>query len=237
MSRSPLRYSTIGHWHAQNLIPEGEVFDRVLTSIKTMRKLPSAAMQSVRSNWPRELEFHGEAIKVAVFAGNLEDKKFKKLAVRDFEDVYLGPPADDEPVRDRPATAHEITDASVAGLWFAKVALLPHNFAEFQAVLERHRKRKANTTFVADQKILSWLSRGFSIRSIGEHRDIRLDDRQVERRISQISRDLFRIANKTARLVDPEGQPRRYSDAFPVRTGTGPSDVLRHRGPGRAAEG
>jgi hypothetical protein len=211
MSRNPLRFSTIGRWHAANTIPEAEVFRRTLAAVRTLKKLPSGKIQSVRSNWPREFEFHGEAIKAAVFAGAArDDKKFKRLRARDFDDLHLGPPpkGDEPPEVVRPATAAEITDAEIAGAWFAKLALMPENAAEFRSAVERYRIGRASNTFVADQIVVALMASGWGPRAIGEHDRIKLTERQAERLINEISRNLWRIANGTARIISLEpGRP------------------------------
>ncbi len=209
------RYARIGRMHAATSIPEGEVFSRVLAAIRTIRSMPKGDVQAVRSNWPKEFEFHGEAIKLLVFEGNLADSKFKRLMAKDFDDIHLGPPAGDEADRPRdpkPSRA-QVSDAMVAGAWFSCVAIIPENVSEFENRIELYRLGKRKSAQVDDQRILSWLAFGWSIQSIAQHRDIETDEHQVERRINEISRNLWRIANGTARLCDIEERQRNRERA------------------------
>lgn len=194
-----------------------DALDRTLVAIRTMRALPSAKLRGIVSNWPREFEFHGEAIKVAVFAGALDDKKFLRLRAQDFDDIHLGPATDDGGVGPAPPPrADQVSDVIVAGVWFASLARLDCNVGQFDDRLKAYRAGKRPDAFVDDQRILQWHAFGWSLKSIGER--VGLNEFQTERRLDEIATSLHRIANGWAKLADIE---RRISDRAAAQAARG----------------
>jgi len=189
-------------------ISEAEVFERTLTAIKTLRALPLGIFLGAKSTWPRELDFHAEAIRLAMTPGaKVENKKIekaiKKLRAKDFDDINLdGEPVSnmpEPPIRKHP-TKEQISDCPVALEWFAKLALLPENISQFEKRCEDMRIGKRRTPQVDDQIILTLYAIGFSSRLIGMR--LKKQDREIERELNVIARKLFLIANKTARYAD-----------------------------------
>ena len=182
-----LRYSTVGRYHAETLIPEADVLRRVLTSIRTLKAMPD-----------RERRFLVSGTKSAWVPILVEWADLVAQAEN--------PPDDCGPREKTTPTRAEVGDALAAGEWFAKLALLPENYQGFQRRLAIYRESKSHSPQVDDQKILAWVAGGWSLRLIGER--IKLNEDQAERRFNEISRNLFRIANGTARLIDPEAEER-----------------------------
>ena len=198
------------------MIPESEVFFRVLKAIEVIRMLPEPKWQKVRSNWPRSFEFHGEAIRRAMTPPGPEPTKqikraIKRLRYQDFADLHLSNEVvsnmPDIPAK-APPSSDEISDAEIAGEWFAKLALLPENVEEFERRVVEFRSGKRKVAQVTDQFIMTSLALGYSLWSIARHNEVKLDERQLERRINEISRSLFRIANRTAPIIDIEARQR-----------------------------
>jgi hypothetical protein len=94
----------------------------------------------------------------------------------------------------------EISDALVAGEWFAKLALLPENVEEFEHCVEAYRIGKTKSPQVIDQRLLTLYSQGWSLKLIGQR--FGWNENQCERRLFEIARNLWRVANKTARYAD-----------------------------------
>lgn len=191
------------------LIPEHDVFARVLSAIRVTDADPPVRPSRVKSNWPTEFENVAMAIKWAVWRGKpLEDKLYRKLRIGDFEDIWFGETEgspESERQRFKPG---QVADAIIAGSWFAALQRLHENIDEAEAAHEAYRLGNIKTALITDQKILTWYAKGFTMKSIGAHSDIKLDEHQVERRLNEISRSLFRIANGYAALVDLDARRR-----------------------------
>lgn len=176
------------------LLSEGEVLRRVITSIKTLKALPDAErrhlLSGTRAAWPQPLVEWADLLARA------------EITDDDFE-----PPEKYQPKRS------EISDALIAAEWFAKLALLPENIDEFEARVAIYRLGKSKSVQVDDQKILSWVAFGWSLKSIGQR--IGMNETQAERRYYEIIRNLARCANGQARLIDPATRKRKreYSEA------------------------
>jgi hypothetical protein len=162
-------------------IPEAEVFSRTLTAIRTLKAMPD-----------RERRFLASGTKAAWPATLVEWSDLLAQAEQTPDDI--------EPREKINPKRSEISDALVAGEWFAKLALLPENIAEFEACVEAYRVGRAKSPQVQDQKILTLYSQGWSLRLIGQR--FGMNEQMLERRLNEISRNLFRIGNKTARYAD-----------------------------------
>jgi hypothetical protein len=97
-------------------------------------------------------------------------------------------------------TRAEISDVLVAGEWFAKLALLPENIDEFEHRVEKYRTGATKSPQVADQRLLTLHAQGWGLKLIGSRFGLNAD--QTEKRLLEIARNLFRIANGTARYAD-----------------------------------
>lgn len=189
-------------------ISEAEVFARVTTAIKTLRSLPLGVFLGTRSNWPRELDFHAEAIRLAMTPGaKVENKKIKqaikKLRARDFDDINLdGEPISNmaEPSSRKRPTEKQISDCPVALGWYAKLSQLPENIGQFEGRCDELRTAKRRTAEVDDQIIVTLYALGFSPRIIAMR--LKKTDREVERDLNAVARKLFLIANGLARYAD-----------------------------------
>lgn len=192
-------------------ISDVEAMRRVLAAILTMDAEPSVFRRVVKSNWPSEFEHHAEAIKLAVFRGDLEDKKFRKLRAKDFDDVHLDwPSSDDAPLPKFRPTRAQIDDAMIAGGWFARLSIVNHqrfdpttkqlvsNIDQFHIRIDQYRRGSSPTQLVDDQKILTWLAKGWSARSIGLR--FGLSEKEIGDRIDEIAASLGVIANGDARI-------------------------------------
>ena len=181
------RYSAIGMIHAQTTIPEPDVLRRTLTAVRTLKALPDRERRfltsGTKSGWVPHLVEWSDLV-----------------AQAELVDDDIAPPE-----RVRPSRP-EIADAMIAGEWFAKLALIPENIDEFEARVDLYRQKKRKSAQVADQEFLTWLSLGWTLKSIGER--LRINENQAERRGNEISRNLFRIANGTARICNPEDRQR-----------------------------
>jgi hypothetical protein len=162
-------------------ISEAEVFARTLTAIRTLKAMPD-----------RERRFLASGTKAAWPATLVEWSDLLAQAEQTPDDI--------EPREKINPKRSEISDALVAGEWFAKLALLPENIAEFEACVERYRTGKVKSPQVDDQRLLTLYSQGWSLRLIGQR--FAMNEHECERRLHQIARNLFRIANKTARYAD-----------------------------------
>lgn len=196
-----------------------EALRRVLTAILTMEAEPAVFRRVVKSNWPSDFEHHAEAIKLAVFRGDLEDKKFRRLRARDFDDVHLDWPSSDDapPPKFRP-TRKQIDDAMIAGEWFARLSIvtderydpkskrLVKNCDQFALRIEAYRRGEAATPLVDDQKILTWVAKGWSVRVIGQR--FTMSEDEMGTRIDEIAHSLSSIANGYARLQEPSARKR-----------------------------
>lgn len=103
----------------------------------------------------------------------------------------------------RPTRA-QVSDAIVAGEWFAKLALMPENIDEFERRLDQYANGGRRSPQVDDQRILSFYAFGWSLKLIGERYG--LNEFQTERRIAEIRTSVHRIANGWARLADIENR-------------------------------
>lgn len=202
---------------APPIIPESEIMPRVLASVRTMRAMPGVRMTASRSSWPREFDFHAIAIVEAVFAGETDNKMFRRLRYQDFEDVHFGKPAsdDDDDANENlnaaerrfdPPSRAEVSDALIAGAWFARLALLAENIDEFEHCVAEFRAGARRNPQVEDQQIVSYVAFGWSFYAIGKRLDT--DAQQAEHRYCSISRRLFDIANGRTRLADPAARAR-----------------------------
>lgn len=184
------------------IIDEAEAYARTVAAIRTMDRLPGPMRARVRSNWPAEFELHAEAIKWAVFAGEAsKSKAYKRLLAPDFADVHLDFDEDDEDDRRKPLaplTRAAIADAEIAGAWFAALALLPENQAEFEHAVAMFRRGKRREAWVDDQRIVAMHARGASLKTIGTNlHGGKLNAEQVEARCRSIAASLARIANRS----------------------------------------
>lgn len=174
------------------MIPEERVFSRVLTAIRALKALPDKELRFLyagkKSGWVQTLVEWADLVAQAEL------------------------PRDDHDARDRwHPTRAEISDAMIAGEWFAKLAVLPENVDEFEKRLGLYRASLARTAQVEDQRILVWVASGLSLKLIGER--LGRNEHQIERRIAEIRNSLWQIANGTARLADVEARERqRKSD-------------------------
>lgn len=107
----------------------------------------------------------------------------------------------------------DISDAMIAGAWFAALALRAENVCEFEKSRDAYRRGKSKTTWVDDQRIVAMHARGASLKTIGGSlRGGKLNAEQVEVRIRQIARSLSEIANGRSRPHDQgNGSDRRKS--------------------------
>lgn len=169
------------------VISEDEVFARVVTAIKTLKAMPDRErrflMAGTKSGWVQTLVEWSDLVAQAEL------------------------PQDELDVRDRyePKRA-EISDAIIAGEWFAKLAVLLWNVDEFERCLGRYRAGSAKSPQVDDQKILNWYAAGWSLKLIGER--LGFNEHQIERRLSEIRLALWSIANGRARLADTSARQR-----------------------------
>lgn len=127
---------------------------------------------------------------------------------------------DDTEPRDRyQPTRKEISDALIAGEWFAKLALLPENVDEYERLTDvRRRSDRRVSTYVEEQKVIAWWAFGMSLRLIGE--GLRVNEFEAERRLNQAAISLWRIANGWAEFADVEARSRarkRYAARIPGR--------------------
>lgn len=205
------RYS----YHPPRLIDEAEAYARTVASIRTMDRLPGPMRARVRSNWPSEFEMHATAIKWAVFAGEAaKSKAYKRLRSCDFADVHLDFDEDDEDDRRRPLaplTRAAIADAEIAGVWFASLALLPENAAEFKHAVAMFQRGRRAEAWVDDQRIVAMHARGKSLRTIGENlHGGKLNVEQTEARCRAVAQSLAQIANRPIGAhVRGYGSPRQ----------------------------
>lgn len=162
-------------------ISEAEVFARTLTAIRTLKAMPD-----------RERRFLASGTKAAWPATLVEWSDLLAQAEQTPDDI--------EPREKINPKRSEISDALVAGEWFAKLALLPENIDEFEACVERYRIGKVKSPQVDDQRLLTLYSQGWSLKLIGQR--FTMNEHECERRLNEIARNLFRIANKTARYAD-----------------------------------
>lgn len=167
--------------YKQPYISEAEVFSRTLTAIRTLKAMPD-----------RERRFLASGTKAAWPATLVEWSDLLAQAEQTPDDI--------EPREKINPKRSEISDALVAGEWFAKLALLPENIDEFEQCVEAYRIGMAKSPQVRDQKILTLYSQGWSLRLIGQR--FAMNDQMLERRLNEIARSLFRIANRTARYAD-----------------------------------
>lgn len=180
-------------------IEDADAYSRTVEAVRTMDRLPGPARARVRSNWPSEFEHHAEAIKWAVFAGEAaKSKAYKRLQACDFDMIHLD--FDEDDVAERraraPLTRAAIADAEVAGAWFAALALLPENIAEFQHAVSAFRRGKRREAWVDDQRIVAMHARGASLTTIGTNlHGGKLNAEQVEARCRAIASRLSDIAN------------------------------------------
>lgn len=174
-------------YHYRPWIDEAEVFSRVLTAIKTLQAMPDQERRFLASGtkaaWPPTLVEFSDLVAQAEM------------------------PPDTDAIRGRVnLRSSEISDALIAGDWFAKLALIHENYPQFQVRLHDYRSHKRVSPQVDDQKFLSWYAHGWSLKNIGQRFGI--NEHQAERRLYEIARHLWRIANRTARLVEPESTER-----------------------------
>lgn len=174
-----------------------DAYVRAIEAIRTMDQLPGIGIRRVASTWPKEFAFHAEAIKWAVFAGEAKkNKAYKRLRARDFEDIHLEFDEDDDAPERKPPSRSAIADAELAGGWWAALALLPYNVAEFNIASDLYRRGKRKQPLVDDQRIVVMVARGKTLKTIGENLyGGKLNDEQVEGRIREIAIALANIAN------------------------------------------
>lgn len=176
-------YKRTDRYASPDWIDEAEVFSRVLTAIRTLRAMPDQERRFLASGtkaaWPETLV------------------EFSDLVARADGPVE----SDSIPVRHDPKRT-EISDALVAGEWFARLALLHENYADFERRILEFRAGSRPTPQVDDQRFLTWYAQGWSLKNIGQR--LGLNEHEAERRLYEIARSLWRIANGAARLVDPE---------------------------------
>jgi hypothetical protein len=189
-------------------ISEADAFDRTQRAILTLAAVPKGGPAGVRSNWPKHFDFHAEAIRIAMTPGaRVEnpkiEKAIKKLRAQDFDDINLdGKTVSNMPSAPyrEPPSAEAVSDCLVAGEWFAKLALLPENIDQFEHRVEEMRTGKRKSAMVDDQIIVMLYAQGWSLRMIGIR--FRWNEDQTERRLFEVARHLFRLANGTARYAD-----------------------------------
>lgn len=181
------------------VISEDEAFSRTIAAIKTLKAMPDHErrflMAGTKSGWVQTLVEWSDLVAQA------EQTK----------DDY------DPLERYRPKRA-EISDALIAGEWFAKLAILPWNIDEFGRCLARYRAGLARTPQVEDQKFITLYAFGFSLKIIGER--IGLNEQQAERRLLEIRDALSAIANGRARFADIdtiERQGKHYTARYASR--------------------
>ena len=197
-------------------VTAAEAYERTVRACNTLARLPGLPRLGAGSSWPKEFEHHAEAIRWAVFKGVArEDKRYQKLRAQDFGDIYLGPPDDDDidhRTDKQPVKRADIADAMIAGGWFNALALLEWNIDEFTHACREWQRGRRGRPWVDDQKIIWRHARGVSLRTIGtELSGGKLNEHQVEHRLTQISGHLADIANGRARLVDPLTRPGRQA--------------------------
>ena len=212
------RYSSIGRIHARSLISEADVLRRTLTAIRTLKAMPDRERRFLTSGSKSFLATLGSVL-TWHDANAHEDTKLEPLErVCEGPVRYMSPTSRYVPEKEqegsreqqRPSRA-DISDAMIAGEWFAKLALLPENIDEFEARVDLYRQKKRRSPQVGDQEFMTWLSLGWTLKSIGER--LKLNENQAERRGHEISRNLWRIANGTARVCDIDDRRRERERA------------------------
>lgn len=170
-------------------ISEDEAWRRVMAAIRTLKAMPDAERRFLtsgsRSGWVITLVEWSDLVSQA-------------------EDVQPGAPPRDEhdtpPERYQPKRA-EISDALVAGEWFAKLAITADNVREFADRLDDYRTGRERSPQVKDQRILEMFVRGYGLKTIGGR--FKLNEHQIERRLLEIRTTIAAIANGRGGLVEP----------------------------------
>lgn len=118
-------------------------------------------------------------------------------------------PKDDVEPREvyRPRRA-EVSDAMIAGEWFANLAIMPRNVSEHERQLRLYAAGVVKSRLVVDQIILDLWASGWPTDYIGSHSRIRMSDKEVLVRFKLIASDLYEIANGTAKLADVHARQR-----------------------------
>jgi len=171
------------------VISEDEVFARVLTAIKTLKAMPDRErrflMAGTKSGWVQTLVEWSDLVAQAEL------------------------PKDELDVRDRyePKRA-EISDAIIAGEWFARLAIIPRNVSEHDHQMRLYRAGFVKSRLIRDQVILDLWSSGWSTFHIGAHSRIRMSEKEVLARFKIIADDLWKIANGTAELSNVDARKR-----------------------------
>lgn len=186
--RRPDRYAIRGARRAP-MIPEAEVFARVLTAIKTIKAMPDGErrflMAGTKSGWVQTL------VEWADLVAQAEQPKDDV----DPREVY------------RPKRA-EISDAMVAGEWFALLAIIPRNVSEHEHQMRRYSAGLVNYRLVVDQLILDLWASGWPVDYIASHSRVRMSEKEVLERFKIIAADLHGIANGTAELSNVDARKR-----------------------------
>jgi len=171
------------------LITEAEVFARVLTAIKTIKAMPDGERRfliaGTKSGWVQTL------VEWADLVAQAEQ------------------PKDDVEPREvyRPKRA-EISDAMIAGEWFALLAIIPRNVSEHERQMRRYSSGLVNSRLVVDQLILDLWASGWPVDYIASHSRVRMSEKEVLARFKIIAADLHGIANGTAELADVDARKR-----------------------------
>lgn len=175
------------------LITEAEVFARVLTAIKTIKAMPDGERRfliaGTKSGWVQTLVEWSDLV------------------------AQAEQPKDDVDVRERyhPKRA-EISDAIIAGEWFARLAIIPRNVSEHERQMHLYRAGLIKSRLVVDQVILDLWASGWSVFLIGGHSRVRMSEKEVLARFKIIASDLYEIANGTAELSNVDARQRAERD-------------------------
>lgn len=166
----------------QDLIPEAIVFDRVLDAIRTLHALPDGERRflaaGTKSAWPAHLV------------------EFADLVAQ----AEITPDEDTRPQRFKPTRA-QISDATVAGAWWAQLVLMSKgNVDEFLDRSDLYRAGRVSSRLIFDQRIVEAYAVGFSVKAIGE-REGRKSEHEIYRNLYRVARDLWSIANGLARIA------------------------------------
>lgn len=186
--RRPNRYA-IRSAPRPALIPEAEVFARVLTAIKTLKAMPDRErrflMAGTKSGWVQTLVEWSDLV------------------------AQAEQPKDDfEPREKHHPKRAEISDAIVAGEWFALLAIIPRNVSEHERQLRFYQAGIHKSRLIVDQVILDLWASGWSVFHIGGHSRVRMSEKEVLARFKIIAADLYEIANGTAELANVDARKR-----------------------------
>ena len=184
-------------------IPEDEVFARVLSAIRTIKAMPDAErrflMAGKKSGWVQTLVEWSDLV------------------------AQAEQPKDDfEPREKHHPKRAEISDAIVAGEWFALLAIIPRNVSEHERQFRLYQAGIHKSRLIVDQVILDLWASGWPVDYIAAHSRVRMSEKEVLARFKIIAEDLWKIANGTAKLADVHARNRaeRHRQARTAANGT-----------------